>query len=688
MSRISRLTVSVRSQTAGILAYPPKMTEVVTAWLTKRYATYAAFNSADLLDYFRERIETTEGERKRDAEKSLKEHEAVLRLAKSDGARGKPKKVTRKKFKVDLSGLPANYPKVSPFKDITVVAEVTLDREIGGTWHRDSKILTVKFTGRPPENVAEYQFGLKKMRKTLTHELRHMVQDVMHAYQIDLVDKMLEAQGRSISDLSPKEVTRLRKMVTKGNPKEYDSWQYEGLKGKEEYFLDPQEFFTWLGQSEFEFLNAVRANRSFDKRRQDDPDWDPKPTKAEFDNFVGNPKPVKGKGFARTVGQPLDTHEFFAALWKHDKKRWQRAVKELWKRVQGKLSRKADDLVLRHLTGGYSFGLKGVDFGRAYELFKRDYEATYRELTKQFSNLAELAKIDYPPMLTSAFDVYINGRNLAHAVLTGKEIPTSKIKKFEKAYKTFNRVRRLKSYTKWFAKDLKLIQLLLESNQWPDKGTTEERSKQIGSFQVTNQVGGDMKASEKILLAAAQAIRSSGVPSASKVLYGDVYVVGDIKGKRSVAAFYDPSTDDVFLLFVKRFSGKHEHTLIHEFGHRLWTKFLSKSVKSAWFGHDSNIKHRTVDYNFPKVGDPVEGVRGSPKVVEYKGNKIHLDDGSYITPRQFSNFMQSQGTRKNYPTPYSAKNPEEHFCEAFALYCLGSLPEPHKTDFEAIVVKG
>lgn len=126
--------------------------------------------------------------------------------------------------------------------------------------------------------------------------------------------------------------------------------EYEGLPEKVQYFLDPQEFFTWLGQSEHMFLNAVRINRPHGVR-QDDPDWDPKPTKAEFDQFVGNPKPIKSKGFSRTVGQPLNTSPFFAALWEHDRKRWQRAVKELWKRVQGKLSRKAaDDLVSRYLA--------------------------------------------------------------------------------------------------------------------------------------------------------------------------------------------------------------------------------------------------------------------------------------------------------------------------------------------------
>lgn len=691
MSGISSLTADLRLHTAGILAYPPKMAEDIGAWVRRQYATYAAFNSADLIDFYRERIAETEGERKRDAEKSLKDHEALLRLAKQEGARGKPKKITRKKFKVDLSGLPANYPKVSSFSDITVVTEITLDKEINGTWHRDKKALTVKFTGRPPINVAEFAHGIKRINGTLMHELRHMVQDIMYAYQIDLVDKMLQAQGRSMEDLSDKEVERLRKMVTRGNPKEYESWSYEGLKGKEQYFLDPQEFFTWLGQAEEEFLTEIRTNRPYEqqKEHEGDPDWDPRPTKEEFDRFVGNPKVIERKGLIHRVGDPISTHPFFAALHKHDRKRWQRAVKELWKRVQGKLSRKANDLVFRYLTADYSFGgPKAPDFDRAYQKYKQSYEKAYREVTQAFPNLAEAAKLKYPPHYTSIFDVYIHGRDLANAALKGKEIPSSKIKAFESAYKVFNRTRRVKDYVPWFAKNIKAIQILLESNSWPDKGTDEERTKSVGPFTVVNQVGSDIAASEKMLTNAADLIRRSGVPGASKTLYGEVFIVGSISRKHSTAALYQPSSDTVYLLLLKRFSGKHTFALIHEFGHRLWTKFMSASVKANWKAHHESIGRKTVDITFPAVGEPVEGVRGNPKVERYEGTKIYLEGGGYITTKQFENFMESQGKAKRFPTPYSSTDAEEHFCDAFALYCQGSLKEPHKSDFEAVVVKG
>lgn len=196
----------------GILAYPPKMYDAIDAWARARYATWAAANALDMIEYHRERIETSDGEKQRDARKSLVEYEQVLRQAKADKARGKPKNLAKKKFKVDFGGLPANYPKAwAATKNITVVAEFTLDRTLGGTWHRDSHTLTIKFNARAPENLSNYGYGIKRMQKTLKHELRHLVQDVMSAYQIDLVEQMLKAQGRSVSDLSPKELARVRK---------------------------------------------------------------------------------------------------------------------------------------------------------------------------------------------------------------------------------------------------------------------------------------------------------------------------------------------------------------------------------------------------------------------------------------------------------------------------------------------
>lgn len=313
-------------RTGGILAYPPRMFEAIEKWLRARYATWVKAGIEDQIEYLRERIEAeTDPGRNRERERDLAGYEEVLRLAKRDGARGAPKKaVMRKTFPVDLGGLPASYPTESPFSKIKVIADFTLNREIAGSWHHTRHELTMRFEPRPPDRGSEYQYGLARMRKTLGHELQHMVQDV------------IEAQH-----------------VGGGMPGEYDpARQYENLKGNEAYFLDPREFFTWVGQAEFEFMKAVKLNRH---RPGQDEDWDADPgaSRKEFDNFVGNPRPVKGKGFARTVGDPLDTNPFFAALWKHDKRRWQRAVKELWKRVGPKLRKLgSDELVLGYLARG------------------------------------------------------------------------------------------------------------------------------------------------------------------------------------------------------------------------------------------------------------------------------------------------------------------------------------------------
>lgn len=351
--------------------------------------------------------------------------------------------------------------------------------------------------------------------------------------------------------------------------------------------------------------------------------------------------------------------------------------------------RKAQRLVreARQLIGSFSFiEVKPFDFDASYRLYKRYYEETYRRVTALFPDLRDAAATAVPPHIDAAFDVYIYGRDLSNAILHGKEIPPSLVKKFSAAFKIFNRKRKIKEYVPWFAKNIAQIKLLLESDSWPDKGSSE-RTKTVGPFTVINQVGQDISTAEKALLSAASFIRDSKVPGSDKILYGEVFVVGEISRKRTVMARYRPGNDTIELLLLKRFSGKSSLSLTHEFGHRLWTRFLSNSVKTNWRAHHDRIDRAIVDINFPPVGEPVSAIKGNPKVQRYEGDRIYLESGGYITTRQYENFMESYGRERKFPTPYSAKNAEEHFCEAFALYCLGDLKEPHRSDFEALVVR-
>ena len=68
--------------------------------------------------------------------------------------------------------------------------------------------------------------------------------------------------------------------------------------------------------------------------------------------------------------------------------------------------------------------------------------------------------------------------------------------------------------------------------------------------------------------------------------------------------------------------------------------------------------------------------------VDRRGNVIiTLEGGSYIPAAGYARVM----AQRAYPTIYAAKDPEEHFCEAFALLCMGELAEPHRAAFEEIV---
>jgi hypothetical protein len=103
---------------------------------------------------------------------------------------------------------------------------------------------------------------------------------------------------------------------------------FKKVPAKYRYWLDPAEFDTWIRSSKQTFLGEVMVTR---------PEWEDKsitpnirsvrPNRKEFDDFVGNPKPVASK-------TGVSTSTFFKALFTYDKPRYKRAVSEFWKLMQ------------------------------------------------------------------------------------------------------------------------------------------------------------------------------------------------------------------------------------------------------------------------------------------------------------------------------------------------------------------
>lgn len=287
-------------------------------------AAWAATNADKMLVYYNKKLV----EAKKDAlyktkhyAKKTQEYRELLRQTALDGGtRRKFRKSASKHFRVDLKGLPSHYPsKPSRFRPkIKISANFTerpipVSGTVGGTWHWEQQELTVYIHGNPPEDASQYRYALATMRKSVQHELRHAMQSLFSSHL-------------GLKSIPP----------TVGVPREIGITEFQNPTKEEGYYLLPTEFFPWLGDSESQFFHELRIRHLTDKRSLD-PDWKPNATLLQFNQFVGNPKPIKRKSFTFTSN--IDTSPFFAALWKFDRGRWKRAVRELWKMVSDHVQR-------------------------------------------------------------------------------------------------------------------------------------------------------------------------------------------------------------------------------------------------------------------------------------------------------------------------------------------------------------
>jgi len=285
------------------------------------------------------------------------------------------------------------------------------------------------------------------------------------------------------------------------------------------------------------------------------------------------------------------------------------------------------------------------------------------------------------------------GRSLAQIIAEQKSIPRGESKKFELASRLFISARRFpRDLQKWIAKNQKHIDYLARAVSWGEKSDSAQEDEVFthGSFTVHNvqQLDGKKLDNAKKLISQAESkIRSSQIPNVSSVLYGDLFLVGRIEGKKVVAWYY-PESDQIHLRTLLRVRTNEVLTLIHELGHRYWRRFLNAEVKREWLSHHNQISDgRAV---IPSVGDTIpvkiKGFRGNPTVTRIENSNYYLNDTKgYLTFRQVYNLMTKLAREANYPSQYASTDPEEHFCESFAMYALGTLSEEHVEAFERII---
>ncbi|MCH8517579.1 MAG: hypothetical protein LAT68_14750, partial [Cyclobacteriaceae bacterium] len=296
-----------------------------------------------------------------------------------------------------------------------------------------------------------------------------------------------------------------------------------------------------------------------------------------------------------------------------------------------------------------------------------------------------------------------HGFKVAEGIISTKTIPPRHKKGMEMAYRLVANTRREpKDIVKWWDKNWKRFLLLIDgAKTWPVKELGTDDLFSLGPFTVHNVVGasgGELESLKKGILQAVTAIQRTPVPGLRKVLYGDIHVVPRIT-KAHHAAWYYPSDDSLYVRRSKSTGLDEVHAIIHELGHRYWARFASSDAKKRWASHHVRVQDKDIDVDLPDVGDelPVKVFprhKEFPTVTKMDKGRYHFKiqipgsdeyhEGTIPVFKVYQHFSKLQRAQKNFPTEYSAKNHEEHFCDALALLALGALTEEHAIPFKAI----
>ena len=337
-----------------------------------------------------------------------------------------------------------------------------------------------------------------------------------------------------------------------------------------------------------------------------------------------------------------------------------------------------------------------------------------------------------------------DGMKVCNRLMEERVIPKRLNKGFEMAYRIFSTARKFPAYTRrrgfdpvkfgaWWKKTEKRCELVVRGwNEWDEKSAGGESLFDLGSFTVHNIIGAsgdDLEGFKTSLERAERLIRSNSntVPGFNKVLYGEVFFVPQLT-KGHTIAWYDITKDKVYVRKNKAKWGADEvHSIIHELSHRYYRKFADDDAKGNWNAHHWRVGRRTPEVPDLVVGDPLPiRVKGAPRGWRPKvwkverGMYIYMMPGAekifethantdWVDPEEAKAFLdehmsrlvgsipifemnQFRGKTDNnltvYPTVYSSTNAEEHFCDALALNCMGSLDPIHSVPFKDIWVQG
>ena len=333
------------------------------------------------------------------------------------------------------------------------------------------------------------------------------------------------------------------------------------------------------------------------------------------------------------------------------------------------------------------------EFDHNLALFRRDFNESMRTMDRYGDTPEIWAAGRAAVPATAAFMVFINGRTLVSFTAQLKQVPSQHRRMFDMARREFARTRKF-DYPTWFGKNIEMLRMVYNVGSWPDvssvtpeaEGDTAGAVTLIGSIRIVNQTDQNPEKSVDIVRRAVRALSDSGVPSITRVLYGDMFIVGEVARKKSLAAWYYRDRDIIEVLSVKRFAEQSVRVTIHELGHRYWLKFMDRDAQQAWQKHHSAMSYANPDPVFPEVGDVLDYVQGKPTVSSISQGIINFEGGGFVLKGNLVGFLRDRARQLTFPTPYAATNAEEHFCESLSLFCLGDLKGANLAAFKVIVL--
>lgn len=246
-----------------------------------------------------------------------------------------------------------------------------------------------------------------------------------------------------------------------------------------------------------------------------------------------------------------------------------------------------------------------------------------------------------------------------------------------------------------------------EAYATPTQCATSEQAKdlrmEVGPFTLVNSGGFSkafMQGSADSLGQAVVLLEKNGL---GFVCYGEAHMTNRV-ARSSVAAQYIAATDTFLVRGFKK--GTHETVayMIHELGHRLIDKFMSKETKNKLFAmyREANTASYTRRYSsedvekyLPQIGDTYVQGRKVLEVTKVMPTRIYLKLQGYVESPSFhiapeawaENARMKAGVIPDFGfvNKYSRTNEEENFCEMLRFYCMGKLPPTQAALIEPVL---